>query len=350
MPSDPLWQPTLGYDELELRRMDGAFVMGDGTAQGVRGGIRPGDGGFIVSLSGTTVNITAGVAVLTRAGQGAYRAQLPASTPGTLAAAHTTYSRIDLVYLRVWDTSVDGTGLRKADTVLLTGTPQSGPVAPDPGATEIYIPLATITVPPTGSGGTGAATVSSAVRRLTVAPGGILPLGQAADLAAAGLYAGQVRYNLSTGILEVWTGSAWKAINPPLAAAFTESAASWVTTSTTYTVGSPPLVTTCTVPPSGKVLALSQSQLYINTPGTYGYYGLHMTGSATTVIRTVGDATAARANYFTTEATATAPYIAIAYGQPGETLTAEWQARCSGGAGVGIESVYRNITLIPLAG
>ncbi|MFJ2863675.1 hypothetical protein [Kitasatospora sp. NPDC087314] len=211
MPTDPLWLPTLPYDETELRKMDLTLAMSDGTSLGARPGIRPGDPGLTVTLSGTTVNVSAGTATLWRSGQGLYRAQLPASSPGTLAAASASFSRIDLVYLRVWDTSVDASGFRKADIILLPGTASATPVAPAPGATEIYIPLATITVPSTGGGGTGAATVSSAVRQITVAPGGILPVSLAADIAANGTYAGQTRYNTVRGQLETWNGSIWMA-------------------------------------------------------------------------------------------------------------------------------------------
>ncbi|MEV7358212.1 hypothetical protein [Kitasatospora sp. NPDC091276] len=211
MPTDPLWLPTLSYDETKLRRMDSVFVMADGTALGSRPGVRPGDSGLTVTVSGGTVSVSAGVATLYRSGQGVYRAQIPASTAGTLAAADATYTRIDLVYLRVWDTSVDSSGLRKADVVLLPGAPAGSPSAPVPGATEIFVPLATITVPPTGAGGTGAATVSTAVRPVTVAPGGILPVSSATDIAAVGTYTGQARYNTVRGCPEYWNGTSWLA-------------------------------------------------------------------------------------------------------------------------------------------
>ncbi|MFI8499469.1 hypothetical protein ACIGFK_13370 [Streptomyces sp. NPDC085524] len=195
--TDPLWLPSLSYDETELRKMDSALVMADGTALGSRPGIRPGDPGLAVSLAGTTVNVTAGAAVLYRSGQGVYRAQLAATSPGTLTAANATFARIDLVYLRVWDTAIDSSGLRKADTVLLTGTPSGSPAIPTPGATEIYIPLATINVPNTGGGGTGAATVSSAIRQVTVAPGGVLPVLSTAAPSTAG--PGTILYYTDTG-------------------------------------------------------------------------------------------------------------------------------------------------------
>lgn len=209
--TDPLWLPGLSYDEVELRKMDANYTMADGTAGGLRAGIRAGDPGFAVSLAGTTVTVTGGTAVVTRSGQGAYRVQMAATSPGTLAAAHGTFARIDRVYLRVWDNSVDSSGLVKADTVLLTGTPSGSPAIPTPSATVIYIPLATISVPNTGGGGTGSATVSSAIRQTTVAPGGILPVSSATDIAISGTYTGQARYNTVRGVPEYWTGSAWRA-------------------------------------------------------------------------------------------------------------------------------------------
>ncbi|MFJ3878075.1 hypothetical protein ACIPW5_11505 [Streptomyces sp. NPDC090077] len=209
--TDPLWLGPLTYDQAELRAMDSMMVMANGSALGSRAGIRAGDPGLAVSLAGTTVNVTGGVAILHRASQGVYRAQLAATSPGTLSAAHASFTRIDLVYLRVWDTTVDSSGLSKADTVYLAGTPSGSPVAPTPGGTEIYIPLATITVPSTGGGGTGAATVSSTVRQVTVAPGGILPVTSATDIAISGTYTGQTRYNTVRGTIETWNGSAWVA-------------------------------------------------------------------------------------------------------------------------------------------
>ncbi|MFE0651064.1 hypothetical protein ACFVZH_20985 [Streptomyces sp. NPDC059534] len=202
--ADPVWEDSLTYTGLELRQSDSPIVMSDGTAMGSRPGVRPGDTGLTTSLAGSTINVSAGVATLYRSGQGVYRAAMPASTsPGSVAAAHATLARIDLVYLRVWDTDVDASGLRKAEAVYLAGTAAASPVAPTPAGTQIYIPLATISVPASGG---GSPSVSTAVRPVTVAPGGILP-----DTAlASGYYTGQYRDNSSTGALERWDGTAWR--------------------------------------------------------------------------------------------------------------------------------------------
>lgn len=202
--ADPLWQDSVSYTGLEIRQSDSPIVMSDGTAMGSRPGVRPGDTGLTTSLAGSTINVSAGVATLYWSGQGVYRAAMPASTsPGTVSAAHATLARIDLVYLRVWDTDVDASGLRKAEAVYLVGTAAASPVAPTPAGTQIYIPLATISVPASGG---GSPSVSTAVRPVTVAPGGILP-----DTAlASGYYVGQYRDNSSTGALERWDGTAWR--------------------------------------------------------------------------------------------------------------------------------------------
>ena len=206
MPVDPTWQNTLTYDGAELRRADAMLVMADGTALGGRSGIRPGDPGLTVTLSGTTINVSAGVAAVYQSGQGVYRAALStAVSPGTLTAAHATLPRIDLVYLRVWDTDVDASGLRQADVVYLAGTAASSPVAPVPGGTIVYIPLATISVPASGG---GSPSVSSTIRAVTVAPGGILP----SATAPSNPYIGQY-YDSGTSLMR-WTGSAWRPVSP----------------------------------------------------------------------------------------------------------------------------------------
>ncbi|MEV5347208.1 hypothetical protein [Streptomyces achromogenes] len=197
----PKWIDGLSYTGLGLRRSDILMGMHDGTGIGVRTGVRPGGSGLNVTLAGTTITVAAGVAVVQyQAAQGIYRVCLPAATTLTLTAAHATLSRIDLVYLRVWDNAVDASGLNQADAVYLAGTPAASPVAPTPSGTQIYIPLAQITVPPSGG---GSATVSTAVTQYTVAPGGILP----SPTAPATPYIGQY-YDNGTDLLR-WNGTSW---------------------------------------------------------------------------------------------------------------------------------------------
>lgn len=197
----PKWIDGLSYTGLSLRRGDLAGVMHDGNALGARAGVRPGGSGLNVTLAGSTITIAAGVAfVQYQSGQGVYRAVLPSASTATLTAAHATLPRIDLVYLRVWDNSVDAGGLNTADAVYLAGTAAASPVAPTPAGTQIYIPLATISVPASGG---GSASVSTTVRPFTVAPGGILP----SATAPATPYTGQY-YDDGTNLLR-YNGSSW---------------------------------------------------------------------------------------------------------------------------------------------
>lgn len=196
---DPLWEDGLTYSGLEIRRQDAMWLQSDGTAGGAVPGIRPGDIGLAVSVVGSTITVTAGVAALYKAGFGVYRVSNPSSWTGTLTAANATNPRIDLVYVRVWDNAEDSSGLFKADVVYLVGTAAPSPVAPTPGALEIYIPLATINVPQSGG---GSPSVSSTVRAITVAPGGISP-----NAAQAGTYAGQYRDGAT---LQRYNGSTWE--------------------------------------------------------------------------------------------------------------------------------------------
>lgn len=197
---DPLDINGLTYDEGELRRAALLGVMTNGSSFGARSGVRPGDPGLITTLSGTTINVSPGVGWVWYTGQGTYRAVVPSTWSGTLQAAHATLARIDLVYLRVWDNTVDGSGFTKGDIVYLPGTPSSTPAIPTPAGTQIGFYLATINVPASGG---GSPSVSLSVRPQTVAPGGILPT----SVAPSSPYLGQY-YDNGTDLLR-YNGSTW---------------------------------------------------------------------------------------------------------------------------------------------
>jgi hypothetical protein len=215
MPVDVWAIDSLTFSGLEARNVEAMSVMTDGTALGSRSGTRPGDPGLTVTLAGTTINCSAGVAAIGYSGQGVYRVAFPSSvSPGTYTAAHATLNRVDLVYLRVWDNSVDASGLAKGDIVYLAGTPSASPVAPTPTGTQIYMPLATITVLSVSNGST--ASVSLAVRPSTVAPGGILPT----TTAPASPYTGQYYDDGTT--LRRWNGSTWDTYQKVLTTGWTQ--------------------------------------------------------------------------------------------------------------------------------
>lgn len=225
---NPSWIDTVPLDGYKLRRIDSVLTMHNGNALGARSGIIPGTGGFNVSVVGSTITVGSGIAVVYFAGEGVFRAPMTSSSTLTLTAAHATLSRIDLVYLRVWCNSVDASGLNQADAVYLAGTAASSPVAPTPAGTQIYIPLATITVPPSGG---GSPTVSQAVLPYTVAPGGILPLQSSAPPSP---YTGQY-YDDGTNLLR-YNGSSWDTYfkTPAAWVAYTPS---WTASTTNPTLG-----------------------------------------------------------------------------------------------------------------
>lgn len=201
---DPVWIDGLTYSSAEVRRAESMSFMTNGFAGGAAGGVRPGDPGLKVTLSGMGISVAAGVAAVPYAGQGVYRAYNNTTWSGTVNTADPSLTRYDLVYLRVWDGAVDGSGLFKADVVYLPGTPGSG-TTPTPSGTVIYLPLAQITVP---AGSTTPSVID--YRGTAVAPGGISP---AAPLGpVTGFYVGQYRDNAVTGLLERFDGSDW---NPP---------------------------------------------------------------------------------------------------------------------------------------
>lgn len=218
---DPLWLDGSTYAAGEMRRGDAMWLMANGVAAGALGGVRPGDPGLLVSLSGMSISVAAGVAAVPYAGQGVYRAYNGTTWTGTVNTAHASLTRIDLVYLRVWDNAVDASGLAKGDVVYLPGTAGSG-TAPTPAGTQIYITLASITVP----AGSTTPTVQD-LRPVAIAPGGVAP-----SSTISGYYVGQVRYNTSTGALEIWNGSAWFPYSQILTAR--KTADQTVTNSTSY--------------------------------------------------------------------------------------------------------------------
>lgn len=234
MPVDPWAIDGLTFSGLKARNADSMLVQSNGSALGSVSGVRPGDPGLTVTLSGTTINCSAGVAAVAYPGQGVYRVAFPTSvSPGAYTAAHATLNRIDLVYLRVWDTAVDASGLTKGDIVYLAGTPSSTPVAPTPTGTQIYMPLATITVLSVANGGT--ASVSTSVRPVTVAPGGIWPSATAPSSPYTGQY-----YDNGTDLLR-WNGSSWDTYFK-VPGAWTAYTPSWTASTTNPSLGNGTLI------------------------------------------------------------------------------------------------------------
>src|SRR5262252_8272101 len=251
------------------------LVTHNGTPLGGRAGVVPGGGGLGVSVSGSTITVGAGGAWVYQINQGIYQVVMQSARTLTLTAADASLPRIDLVYLRVWDNAVDGSGLTEADPVYLAGTPASSPVAPTPAGTQIYLPLATITVPAVGG---GSPSVSQTVRPYTVAPGGILPGGTAPSSPYTGQYYDDGAY------LRRWSGSAWRGAQPilPTVSDQVSSPSSYTAaTFVDFTSGQWPPVTV-TVPQSGTVeISIGAAVRNSNTSSSTGWAAFRLSGATT---------------------------------------------------------------------
>lgn len=202
---DATWDTGVSMDAAELRRADSAMFLGDGTANGVRGGIvRHGDSSLAVSVNGSDqVIVQPGAFVIPAAtGLGVYRGSLAAATAATaITARNSTNPRIDLIAIHATGTN--------ATVKTIDGTPGASPVAPTLPAQ--HIELARITVPAVGG---GAVTVDSTWRAYATGLGGDLYVENSARLPGSGNQKKQRAIALDTGTVYEWSGTAWTDTTP----------------------------------------------------------------------------------------------------------------------------------------
>jgi hypothetical protein len=191
---DPLWidaasgSPAYSGQEMRLAGIVPAFA-GAGTSLGVRTGVRLSGSGtdLLVTAQATpnmTVKVNTGTVVVqgsTSASQGAYLWALDTVTNVTIATAHATLSRTDLIVVRIRDSSIDTSSGRDATVTVVTGTAGAGVPALPVDAT--YLEIARVTV------AAAATTITSSAisdkRPFTAALGGIIPC-KSSTLPAAG--------------------------------------------------------------------------------------------------------------------------------------------------------------------
>ena len=165
-------------------------------------GFRVGTGSVLTATS-TTWTLTPCSAVISPSAataQGSYRWATDANVTGSVTAADATYSRKDIVYIQVNDSSSgDGSGALTAPVQYLAGTASASPVAPTLPARSFLV--GTITVPQSG-GGSPSVVLNTA---RFVAAGGIQPVSSQTEQDALTEYEGlrvdrldldrEVRYN-----------------------------------------------------------------------------------------------------------------------------------------------------------
>lgn len=193
----------------QFRRLDIATTMVHETHDiAARAGVCA---GLNATVAGTTVTVAPGSAIVTPTvtANGSYRVSVGTATALTLAARDATYSRYDLIVLRVYDSEADASGQYAAALELVTGTPAASPVTPTAPAGALT--LWAVTVPPSG-------TVTVADSRVwTSALGGVITCTSTTRPSGSALRPGQEIYETDTQTVRVWTGSAWLLVASPAA-------------------------------------------------------------------------------------------------------------------------------------
>lgn len=191
------------YAAVDLRRAD-AIVLHPGTPDpsGAREGVRP-HSTDPVTLTGTTYNITGGLAVVyprETSTSGPYRVYYDAES-GTLNPADGSNDRLDGIDLQLQDDDEDGSGQRRARIVYAPGTPAGSPTEPE--LTENSLRIGLVRVHSGGDPG-------PEIERLSpyALGAGVLPVRDGNDY-PTNPYAGMTVFRQDTGALEVYFGGAW---------------------------------------------------------------------------------------------------------------------------------------------
>jgi hypothetical protein len=205
--------PAYSGQELRLTTV-APFVAGNGTALGARSGVRLGGSGteLLVQAQASpnmTVKVNPGIFVAqgqTSSTQGPYTWCLDTVTNLTISAAHATLARTDLIAVRIRDASIDTSGARDGNVIVITGTAGGG--VPSLPTDASYYTIAQISVPAavTNIGGGGGGTITDK-RAFTAALGGVVPYSSSAR--ATGLPAGTPGYPTDLGYPEFYDGAGY---------------------------------------------------------------------------------------------------------------------------------------------
>lgn len=162
--------------------------------------------GLSVAQSGVGVSVAPGCAVVTPrdSSNGSYWVSLGSAERLPLQAHHQTYGRVDLIVIRVYDSSVDSSGKYMAAAEVVAGTPAPSPVTPTTPAGALL--LATVH---TSNNGTISIMDN---RQYTSATGGVIPVSGGYPTGSA-IRPGQMIFRQDLRELYVWSGSAWEKVS-----------------------------------------------------------------------------------------------------------------------------------------
>lgn len=186
----------------QWRRLDiGSTMVHDAHPLAARAGVIS---GFNTWSAGNNVYVGEGVAIVTpnNNSNGSYRVANNANTSVQVPGRHSSYTRKDLVVIRVYDADTDGSGRRDAVIEYVQGDPT--PFQNPPNLPVGTLPIANVTVPPSGS-----ISVSDA-RVWTCAAGGTIRCTSTSRPATNYLQAGQRIYEEDTGIVKIYHRGGWR--------------------------------------------------------------------------------------------------------------------------------------------
>ena len=217
----PGWLQNAGATHTAQQQRDyiGALLTGNNvtTATIPRGGVSRGIGNALqVTQTGSpsmAIIVKSGAAWVPgseNASQGVYGVWNDADVTISIAAAHATLARIDIVCFKVQDTQYSGAS-NTSSLVVVTGTPAGSPVAPAAPANSLT--LANVAV--------GAAVSSIVNANITAqhvylaAAGGVINSRTvAARPVTAEIDAGQFVWSEDVGRMDLWDGAAYQQIYP----------------------------------------------------------------------------------------------------------------------------------------
>lgn len=185
------------------RSVIGSTMAHDSSFVACRAGVVS---GLSVAQSGVGVSVAPGCAVVTPrdSSNGSYWVSLGSAERLPLQAHHQTYGRVDLIVIRVYDSSVDSSGKYMAAAEVVAGTPAPSPVTPTTPAGALL--LATVH---TSNNGTISIMDN---RQYTSATGGVIPVSGGYPTGSA-IRPGQMIFRQDLRELYVWSGSAWEKVS-----------------------------------------------------------------------------------------------------------------------------------------
>lgn len=208
----PLWINTEDYIAETLRLGEAAHWPGNVSGAGkARSGVVPrgGDPLKVITPSSSSLGVRVQVGDCVVQGsnssvQGAYLCHVTSTHALTLATAHSSLTRHDLIVARVYDSQYTG-ALNVFKLEVVTGAAGGGV----PAAPANSLALASVQVGP--NAGTIISSNITDLRVFTTGPGGIIPSKSTESINANG-YTGLARYNTDKKELLLWDGASW---SPP---------------------------------------------------------------------------------------------------------------------------------------